>query len=548
MLNAECCTLLCPLLRCSFLCSLVHSLLSLPLVLEVVGLVDLYLLFGSPWPKSVRSNLREAARAERKGDFATAEAYYALAEDAARQAASQTGLFSRLGSTPAEVLAKLSAITVGRGAALEASGRYIEAFKTYTAAFEELTRAGALSTEHSVPSVQDEMRAVALAKKLGDLASSEKFVLPSGQTQPDGTPILADMDALADEYYQWAVQHMLPIALPPEVHGARVKAASGGQGVGSDGPEPPQGEVVKLAHPTSYRSEGRAGLKEPVPTGYSPLQHLNVPEWARSTDLGQALEALAGFYSNRGHPERAAQLYNHAISLLRSPLAHASPPPALPLSSPVAQVQLEAVAPDTLSADLDTDTKCHAGLLFYNLVQALLVAADRPWEQQGKTTAEAEQRQTGVRGRAVAAAREGLALVRATEGQVGIPPSPDPVTTVGRGSTAPISTPTAPVPAAPTVSVETLDECKLAEAGLLFALGRAVLSQGGHAVEEAKGLYAAAEAAATPIAARTPLTTEHVISPSPPEDRVGHGTRESATALLSEIRLALDQASAAPAK
>lgn len=509
------------------------SLLAFPLALELVGVVDLYYLAGAHWPKPVRANLKEAARAERKGDFNAAEKYYALAADEARKAAASTGWFSRLGSTPEEVLYKLSSIAVGRGAALEAGGKYPEAFKTYLAAFEELTRAGPLSQEQVT--IPDNMRAVAIAKKLGDLASSGKFVLPSAETNADGTPVLEDMDKLADEYYRWAVQHMLPMALPVDAQAARLTAPSGGQGIGAEGPEPPKGDPVKLAHPTSYPSRRAAGAAST--SSYGPLQHLTLPDWAQSADLGNALEALASFYSVSGHPERAAQLYNHAISLLRSPLAHAETPAVSHLSTPLSQAQLEAVAPQSLLPGLPTDTKCHAGLLFYNLVNVLLAAADRPWKEQGKTKEEASQRQTDARARAMTAARDGLALVRQTEAEVGIPPSPDPVTTVGKGSVAPLSTATVPLPAAPVVSNETLDECKLAEAGLLFALGRTIASQGGDA-DAVAGLYSAAADASQPIAARAPLTEAHVTAAAPPQDPIPHGTRESASILLSEIALA----------
>lgn len=479
----------------------------MPLALDVTGVVDLARLLGTQWPASVRQELREAARAERRGDFVAAVAFYTQAESAARQAAqpSSSSQAARLGASDAEAAAKLATIALARAAALEQGGRTADAFRAYDAAFTSLA---ASSAPH------DQMCAVALAQKLGDLASSGLVVLPAPAAEAGSSAAAAnqlqDMDALAEKYYLYAVDTMSPLAIAPD------------------------------ALDRSAPLLADAPLQQPVQAAFSPLAPVDVPAWAQSADLGLAIESLAAFYAAHDKPERAAKLYNQAISLIMSPEAAAAVPRTPAALVPLPAVGRAAQQAAAAVAEPGAEARCHAGVLYYQLTSALLLAAERPWHEQGATRAEAAARQTTLRSRAMATAREGLALVRATEADLGIPASPDPVTAVGQGSPAPLSSlvpPLAPARGADTTgaAAATQEECKLAEAGLLFALGRAVAAQSGGGADRARGLYAAAAETAQPVAAPTPLTDAHLTSLTPIEEPVSHDTREAAAHLLAEI-------------
>lgn len=482
----------------------------------MTGTVDFYRLLGTPWPASVRHELNEANRAARRGDFVAAVAFYTQAESAARKAAQSTGFADRLGTTEEDVRTKLATISLARASALEEGGRAADAFKAYETSFNELSKSD---------SAADKMRAVALAQKLGDLAAGGAVTLPS----PSVPNQWQDMNALAEQYYSWAVSTMMPLALPPSIHGSRITASSGGQGIGAEGPAraPVSTSDLKEAFTTD------AKLQDPIQTAFTPLQQLDVPVWAQSANLSHGMESLASFYASRGRPERAAQIYNHAISLVMSPGSTSTLPPTPAALLPLA-VGRQA---SNLPVDLATEAKCHAGVLYYKLTTALLAASERPWEQQGATPAEASARQEQLRARAWTAAREGLALIRSTEANLSIPVAPDSVTAVGRGSLAPLPSFLPPPAPASSVTAETQEECKLAEAGLLFALGRSVAAQSGSS-DKTQGLYEAAATAAQPIAARTPLTHEHVVSLNPPQEPFSHTTREAAGELLADIALA----------
>lgn len=490
-------------------------LIGVPLTLNLTGIIDAPCLLGSPWPATVRRELNEASRAERRGDFVAAVAFYTQAESAARKAAESTNHNGLLGASAIEVNAKLASLSLARASAMEQCGRVGEAFKAYEAAFDRLS---------VNPAVQDKMRSVALAQKLGDLAASGVVALLSGNAKR-----VENMDALAEKYYAYVVSTMMPLALPPSIHGARITASSGGQGIGAQGPEPPVSTGAPLDDSidvSAYTTDAK--WQAPIQSAFAPLKQLDLPVWAQNANLSQGIESLASFYATRGRPERAAQLYNHALSLIRAPGAASEIP-----SAPAALLPFPAHLAQKDTAKLSTEASCHAGVLHYKLTNALLSAAERSWQEQGKTPAEAQTRQSELRKRAMASAREGLALIRATEADLGVPNAPDPVTAIGRGAVAVL--PSALPPAAPahTITAEQ-DECKLAEAGLLFALGRSVAATEG-ATKQSADLYAAAAKAAWPLAAHMPLTKEHVVSLRPPQEPVSHATREAANELLADI-------------
>lgn len=447
--------------------------------------MDFYRFFFSCWPQSVRVPLRAAIKAERKGDRQEADRQYVRAEEAALAASSITSGQKRLADDQSDLLHKLTGIAIARAANLEAMGRTGDAFEVYAKAFDVADALHAAdSADPAGPFLmgKDRMRRVVMAQKLGDLASSGQIALVSTQPleQDDQPSSLArKLDAVAEKYYAFSIEEMLRLVLPAEVRAARIQ----GQ------PEP------------SQDSPGSPALPAPA----SPLDDLELPEWVTTTDLGASLEALGGYYLARRQPVKAVPLYHHALSLL------------MPSESSVRRPE----------AGLTVAERCHAGILFFNLASALTDAAALPVRAAAGTDDEAKGQLEYAAAQGQQAAAQGLRLVQTTQSLAGFP-------STHVESDAPIGAVVDEGPKTVTVlhtsserTLQVQDECKLAEACLMYAIGRATARS--DRTLSARWLRTARRAA-SPLVAPSTSTS----SPSGPR-QVDPDTRMSASELLRAL-------------
>jgi hypothetical protein len=153
---------------------------------------------------------------------------------------------------------KISGIAVALGEALELANRPGASFDSYKAAFD-------LLQDHRTDlSPEEQLRCVALAHKLGDLAEAYS---------------LGDREE--EKWRTWAVEESLRIA--------RASASKNSQ----------------------KKTESRDGGKQDEDIRIV-LTELELPHWLNSTDVGAPLEALGEFYARSGRTEYEV----HCIALL----------------------------------------------------------------------------------------------------------------------------------------------------------------------------------------------------------------------------------------
>ncbi|THH19114.1 hypothetical protein EW146_g1984 [Bondarzewia mesenterica] len=201
------------------------------------------------WPQEVRADLRAGVKAKQQGDFILSARYL--------QRAYETALTLSLDSLSPSPYLKISGIASILGDVLESSNRPKAAYEFYEAAFSHL------QTHHSELTGEEQLRAVALAHKLGAMADTYHV-----------------SEEEEERWLTWAVEEGLRIA------------KSAGKGKTEKVGEDPDTVV---------------------------LSELDLPGWMRVADVGAPIEALGAFYARTGKTEYAIPLYLQAISLLVPP-------------------------------------------------------------------------------------------------------------------------------------------------------------------------------------------------------------------------------------
>ncbi|KDN39546.1 hypothetical protein K437DRAFT_270271 [Tilletiaria anomala UBC 951] len=343
--------------RASGLCSWAFGL-----GVTALGLIDYFGTFKT-WPKEVRDDLRVALKARNRGDSRRAEAHFRRALATARSLPPQA-----LGS---ERLLKISGLSIALGSLLEAEHEYTAAYQVYAESLDEVLGQGSFGSAQAAThpagfnsdsdssrglSPQERLRTVALAQKLGDLASSGMITDGlSTVTQSAGpSAAAATMDDLVEQHYVWSVEELLRLVMNDEQRRKAIADAASADATG--------GGVM--------------------------LSELGLPEWISPSDLGGSLEALAGFYTRKGKADLAVPLYLQALSLLMPPSSPSSSEPPRP--------------PPTASE------RCRAGVLMNNLGQ-LLVDGQGPKGGADMTVDKQKVKQ------AIAWVQKGLDVVQKTQ-------------------------------------------------------------------------------------------------------------------------------------
>ena len=238
-------------------------------------------------------------------------------------------------------------------------------------------------------SPQERLRAVSLAQKLGDLASSGLFegsVSPPpassgnsstlkamGISRPDSPGALigegsssTSLDDIAEKHYVWSVEELLRLVMSENQRQQALQADQRGE----------QGGVVL------------ADLQLPSEFG---LTH---------SELGASMEALGGFYARKGKPELAVPLYLQALSILM-------PPPEKRGKGGGKQ--------PTVSE------RCRAGILMNNLSQLLVngVPGSKGGIQAAASGMIPSKEGGGAIGQARTWAEKGLEVVQSTQRMAG---------------------------------------------------------------------------------------------------------------------------------
>lgn len=240
------------------------------IALTVYGVWDYFAAFRV-WPKELREPLRAAVKAQRNGKWKRSEKNFRHALETAGTIGPE-----KLGKDP---LLKTTGIAIALSAVLEEQGAWQEAIQVYLNALEEVrqTQQGASGTKRTP---QEQMRGVALAQKIGDIAQKPGVHAP---TMANGPKTITEEPC--EGYLAWSVEEMMRLVRGPS--------------------------------------------KEPVH-----LDDLPLPPWVDRQDLGASVEALGAFYANRGMAEYAVPLYVQAISMLlptkKGEAAKGSSPPPPP--------------------------------------------------------------------------------------------------------------------------------------------------------------------------------------------------------------------------
>lgn len=230
------------------------TFLILTLLAVAVTGAGLYTFYGSftTWPAELRDDLRAAVKAQRRGEWAKAEARFRKALETARTLPSE-----RLGS---DALLKVSGISIALGAVLEQNGDLRKAYDVHAEALQDVQALGRTPEER--------LRAVALAQRCGDLASIKEV--------RDSFSISSDQTPRAEEHLRWSVEELLRLAVPEET-----------------------------------RQQILQGKQEALL-----LSDLELPNWVSDITLGAALEALGQQYAAQGKASYAVPLYLQAINIL----------------------------------------------------------------------------------------------------------------------------------------------------------------------------------------------------------------------------------------
>lgn len=245
------------------------GLSALALVFTSYGVWEYFSAFRV-WPKELREPLRAALKARNRGKLNRSAKHFREALDLAR-----TLDPSRLGD---DILLKTTGIAIALADVLEQDNRMQEAAHTYLDALDEVLQRGAYA--HAAPAVrtpQERMRGVALAQKIGDMASHGVTLPPldMGETLQTEDP--------AEGYLSWSVSELLRLVQAQERTGA---------------------SPVMLAD-------------------------LHLPPWVDTQEVGGSIEALGAFYARHDVAEYAVPLYLQAITLLLPPKHTGRAPPTV---------------------------------------------------------------------------------------------------------------------------------------------------------------------------------------------------------------------------
>ena len=296
-------------------------------------------------------------------------------------------------------LIKLTGISIALGSLLESEADFWSAYQVYAESLDEVL--GRSSDEGSTNSTiaetfdaadqgstrncspQERMRAVTLAQKLGDLASSGLIAARSVRDQ-DGNvvPVPMDLDSIAEQHYVWSVEELLRLIMDDSQRSAALAADERGE----------QGGVV--------------------------LSELGVPAWISEAEVGGSLEALAGFYASRGKGELAVPLYLQALAFLMPPDSSAPP-----------SVVGEKGRQPTRRKNPTASERCRAAILMNNLAQIIIHSSPSSSSgssggvRQGSVTAGLASDQPGRNKQAIQWAEQGLGVVYKTQAMVGWPSS-----------------------------------------------------------------------------------------------------------------------------
>lgn len=132
---------------------------------------------------------------------------------------------------------KLSGIAITLCEVLEQDNRFKEAHEWYTAALEHLRK------NWSVLTNEEKLRAISIGQKLGEMADTYQLG-----------------EAEEERWLTWSVEEMLKLA-----------------------------KAIESTKPRGNSEENRLVLSD-----------LELPKWARVTDIGAPLESLGAFYARTG--------------------------------------------------------------------------------------------------------------------------------------------------------------------------------------------------------------------------------------------------------
>ncbi|PWN43148.1 hypothetical protein IE81DRAFT_322661 [Ceraceosorus guamensis] len=233
------------------------------------GLYEYYAMFQT-WPKEIRGTLRSAVKLHRQGEARRAEIAY--------RSALALALKMEGGELGKDANLKISGISIALGSLLEEHEQLVAAYDVYNDALARLR-----DESTGANSGPERMRAVAIAQRLGDLASTTEVSAHLAQQPHLGVTQPSDAQDAAEAHLVWSVEELLRLSVPDDVRKGVLQATS---------------------------DEASAGVT---------LSELQLPAWVQPSELGASLEALATLYANRGRAEYAAPLYLQAISLLLPP-------------------------------------------------------------------------------------------------------------------------------------------------------------------------------------------------------------------------------------